>query len=53
MHGSGAVMAWNVLHNLKEPWPDHDPLDPLTRLDFGVSPVDASKQRVWCCKKCS
>ena len=42
--------GWNVLHNLEEPWPNHDP---LTRLDFGVSPADASKQRVRCCRKCS
>ena len=53
MHGSEAVMAWNVLHNLKEPWLDHDPLDPLTGLDFCVSLANASKQRVRCCKKCS
>ena len=53
MHGSEAVMAWNVLHNLKEPWPDHDPLDPLIGLDFCVSLANASKQRVRCCKKCS
>ena len=49
MHGSEAVMAWNVLHSLEEPWPDHDPLDPLTGLDFCVSLANASKQRVRCC----
>ena len=43
MHGSEVVMAWNVLHSLEEPWLDHDPLAPLTRLDFCVSLANPSK----------
>ncbi|KAJ9709275.1 hypothetical protein PVL29_000973 [Vitis rotundifolia] len=64
-HGLLVMLLWSdfsiVLTNPDGVPPNWRPImdekrgkgDPLTRLDFGVSPANASKQRVQCCRKCS